>query len=284
DDTTTKTTRTTILIVLNTPIVPGKSPNFERLWHSSQVRICADGGANRLFHYDPAILPDLIKGDLDSLEDVIRQYYESKGVKVEQDPCQNTNDLDKALQVCQQQSSSSSSSDTTTLPQPPPRILIYGAFGGRFDQEMASFAALYKWSPLFDYQMLLYSEETCAFLIPSETNCEIRLPCYDEHVPVPAAVPTTSNTESKDGDNKPSAIAVLEGPTCGLIPLGCRCDSAVTSGLKWDLDGTMPLEFGGLVSSSNRVMKEVLTVKASHPLVFTAELQQHAWSSSTVVT
>ena len=65
---------------------------------------------------------------------------------------------------------------------------------------------------------------------------------------------------------------VGEGPTCGLIPIGCRVDSIKTSGLKWDLDGNMPLEFGGLVSSSNRIMEPVLTVESSQPVVFTAEI------------
>lgn len=76
---------------------------------------------------------------------------------------------------------------------------------------------------------------------------------------------------------------VAEGPTCGLIPVGCRCDSIVTSGLKWDSDGSMPMEFGGLVSSSNRIMEKVVTVKASHPIVFTAELQHLSRESLTVL-
>lgn len=131
--------RRTILIVLNTPIAPDASPSFEPLWHCSQTRICADGGANRLFHHNKDFIPDRIRGNLDSLDDAVKKYYESNGVSVEKDPCQDTNDLDKALQVClnvdidktelaEQQSISS------------PRISIYGGFGGRFDQEMASFA------------------------------------------------------------------------------------------------------------------------------------------------
>jgi thiamine pyrophosphokinase len=249
--------RQTILIVLNTPIAPDASPSFERLWHCSQTRICADGGANRLFHYNKDYIPDRIRGDLDSLDDATKRHYESKGVSVEMDPCQDTNDLDKALQVCL-----NVDIDKTELAKqqsvPSSRIFIYGGFGGRFDQEMASFAALYKWAHQFDHQMFLYSEETCAWLIPSGITCEIQLPCYGRHEPT-------------NIDN--STPLVVEGPTCGLIPLGCRCDSIVTSGLKWDLDGNMPMEFGGLVSSSNHIMEKVVTVKASHPIVFTAELQ-----------
>jgi len=230
----------TALIVLNYPI-PNQSPLLDHLWKTSGTRIAADGGANRLYQYSKDLIPDRIRGDLDSLSPSVRSFYENQQVSVEQDFCQDTNDLDKALQVLVQED------DSTTVD----RVIIYGAFGGRFDQEMASFAALYKWAKFFGGQLYLYSDETCAFLIPANTECEIRLPFYDDcHQSQPLG----------------------EGPTCGLIPLGCRCESIVTSGLKWDLDGSMPLEFGGLVSSSNRVMESSVKVVSSHPIVFTAEL------------
>jgi thiamine pyrophosphokinase len=236
----------TALIILNYPI-PSKSLLLKHLWKTSSTRIAADGGANRLYEYSKELIPDRIRGDLDSLDASVRAYYESQSVSVEQDFCQDTNDLDKALQILVSDDKDSS----TTVD----RVVIYGAFGGRFDQEMASFAALYKWAPNFNGQLYLYSDETCAFLIPANKDCEIRLPFYG----------TTHNVEKLERD-------IGEGPTCGLIPLGCRCESIVTSGLKWDLDGTMPLEFGGLVSSSNHIMEPTVKVFASHPLIFTAEL------------
>ena len=39
---------------------------------------------------------------------------------------------------------------------------------------------------------------------------------------------------------------LLEGLTCGLLPIGGRVDSVTTTGLKWDLT-SQALEFGGLV-------------------------------------
>lgn len=243
-----KATTTTTLIILNYPIPPN-SFLLRHLWDTSNNRIAADGGANRLYEFSKDLIPDRIRGDLDSLDPTVRAYYEDQNVSVEQDFCQDTNDLDKALQVLVD---GNSSSDETIHH----RVVIYGAFGGRFDQEMASFAALYKWAPLFRGQVYLYSDETCAFLIPAKRHCEIRFPLYDRH--------TLEQHEPK--------LDIGEGPTCGLIPLGCPCASVVTSGLKWDLDGSLPLEFGGLVSTSNRIMKPSVEVFASHPLVFTAEL------------
>jgi thiamine pyrophosphokinase len=242
----------TALIVLNYPI-PSRSLLLDHLWKTSSTRIAADGGANRLYQYSKELIPDKIRGDLDSLDPSVRAYYEKQRVSVEQDFCQDTNDLDKALQALVTDDSSSNVDN----------VVIFGAFGGRFDQEMASFAALYKWAPLFHGQLYLYSDETCAFLIPANQECEIRLPYYGA---------TPKKHSENDDEPTNDTIEIGEGPTCGLIPLGCRCDSIVTKGLKWDLDGTTPLEFGGLVSSSNRVMEPMVKVLASHPVVFTAEL------------
>mmetsp|Transcript_27869 Transcript_27869/g.75819 ORF Transcript_27869/g.75819 Transcript_27869/m.75819 type:complete len:351 (-) Transcript_27869:566-1618(-) len=255
-----RTASRTALVILNYRI-PNKSLLLEHLWKTSNTRIAADGGANRLYEYSKELIPDRIRGDLDSLNPTVRAYYESQNVSVEQDFCQNSNDLDKALQVLVEENKNADDTNHET-PSPSPsfdRVVIYGAFGGRFDQEMASFVALYKWAPRFNGQMYLYSDETCAFLIPAQKECEIFLPFYDIQAP-----------DSVDGNNVPHEIG--EGPTCGLIPLGCPCESIVTSGLQWDLDGSIPLEFGGLVSTSNRVMKPIVKIFASHPVVFTAEL------------
>ena len=258
----------TALIILNSPISNPPSQLFQRLWDLSSVHICADGGANRLYEAtafrdvdgdDGAddddrknkYIPDRIRGDLDSLQPHVRDFYASLGTQIERDKCQDTNDLDKTLQVCNNVSS---------------RVLVYGAFGGRFDQEMASIQAMYKWSKTFDNQLYLYTDETCAFLIPANTRCGIRMPYYNDHKP------SNGETNGDDTTERTSTKFVGEGPTCGLIPIGCRCDSIKTQGFKWDLDGSVPLEFGGLVSTSNRLMEPVVIVEASHPIVFTAEI------------
>ena len=67
-------------------------------------------------------------------------YYKEQGSRIEQDPDQNTNDLDKCLQAikdkflndCNQGCNDSDDEIHTKL-----QVFVYGAFGGRFDQEMA---------------------------------------------------------------------------------------------------------------------------------------------------
>jgi len=247
----------TVLVILNSPIQKPPSLLFQRLWESSLFRICADGGANRL--YDSGMkekyIPDAIRGDLDSLRPDVRAYYEERGTSVQEDCDQNTNDLDKALQLVHSRREeiwSTSSSDSNR------RVCVYGAFGGRFDQEMGCIQALFTWSEMFRHKLFLFDDNTCAFLLPDVIENQIRLPFYGE---------SPANEEEDAPDD-----LVGEGPTCGLIPIGHRCEFVRTSGLKWNLDGSTALEFGEMVSTSNRAMEEVITVQASHPLVFTAEM------------
>lgn len=203
-----------------------------------------------MYKANPDLVPSLVRGDLDSLNPKVRAHYESKGVSVERNSCQESNDLDKSL------SSLIESGETFT------RVIVYGAFGGRFDQEMGCIQALYKWSARFQYRMVLFDDVTTAFLMPAGVRNEIRIPFYGD----------MDSSNSDNDDNNTQTQQLGEGPTCGLIPIGCKCDKIVTTGFKWDLDGTMPMEFGGLVSTSNHVSEEVVTVEASHALIFTAEV------------
>jgi len=262
----------TAMVILNAPIIAQPlSPLFARLWKSTNFHVCADGGANRLRHAITEsgdvdhYIPNVITGDLDSLTDETRKYYEEKGVQIVQIIDQDRNDLDKALSSVLEHYKDSRSI----------RCVVYGAFGGRFDQEMASFQALYKWHG--KVEMYLYDDSTMAFLLPGGCENHIQL----------ALLPTKN--ESADTTSEED-VAVSEGPICGLIPLGCAVDSVTTTGLQWNLNHETT-QFGGLVSTSNRIVVPelpaaaktlaVVTVKCSQPLVFTAEVHSRsasAWS------
>lgn len=237
----------TALVVLNSPIHSPPSPLFTKLWNMASFRVCADGGANRLFDATNGTdyVPDLIRGDLDSLRDDVKKHYVGKGTRIEVDPRQDNNDLDKCLHVI--------SNEWLDLNRDNYRVCIYGAFGGRFDQEMGSIQALYVWRDVFQNRISLYDDRTCAFLLSSEVVNKIRLPFYGE-------------------DKEFTFVNIGDGPTCGLIPIANRCKSIKTTGLKWNLNNETPLEFGGLVSTSNRIMEPLVTVVASDPVVFTAEV------------
>ena len=147
------------------------------------------------------------------------------------------------------------------------RTFIYGGFGGRFDQEMGVINTLFVWGNKQSFQqttLAVYNEETCAFVLPE-------IPIKSEIlIRYPAGESTLNN--DNDDDVESDTLVVGEGPTCGLIPIQGRCDKVITTGLKWNLEGDQPMEFGGLVSSSNRVMNEVVTVETSSPMLFTTEM------------
>ncbi|KAI6007960.1 thiamine pyrophosphokinase [Pisolithus marmoratus] len=95
------------LIILNQPF----SRNLlDILWKACSWHCCADGGANPLYdllpddlrcwwtRHDCRYVPDLVKGDLDSLRADVWDYYMSKGVSVVQDHDQNSTDLMKCVQ------------------------------------------------------------------------------------------------------------------------------------------------------------------------------------------
>eukprot|EP00985_Skeletonema_marinoi_P004800 scaffold2080_cov124-Skeletonema_marinoi.AAC.6 len=287
-------TNSAALIILNTPIKSTANSSlpdvFRVLWKSTSFHVCADGGANRLYDAtigpsssgddiddNDALVPDLITGDLDSIRSDVRSYYEKKGVPIVCVEDQNYHDLDKSLMAVEKwieklttTSSSSSSSSSNGDNESngfnqSSQAFIYGGFGGRFDQEMACINTLYSWGQKEAFQqtqMSIFDEETGVILLPEapiSNEILIRFPDIEED----------DDNESRE---KSDQVEVGEGPTCGLIPIGARCERVYTSGLKWNLDGDMPLEFGGLVSSSNRIVDKVVTVKTSSPLLFSFEI------------
>jgi thiamine pyrophosphokinase len=175
--------------------------------------------------------PDIIAGDLDSIHPHVREDYEAAGSVVLQDKDENRHDLDKALDVVL--SKDESPADVT--------VLVLGAFGGRFDHEVAALQVLYRHSATFG-RLLLVGNETLA---------ELLLPGEHEIVP------------NKD---------VEHGGHCGLLPIGVPVASITTTGLRWNLSAHS-LSFGerGLVSSSNIIDDNVIRVHTSDPVVWTTE-------------
>uniref|UniRef100_A0ACD5XH94 Uncharacterized protein n=1 Tax=Avena sativa TaxID=4498 RepID=A0ACD5XH94_AVESA len=218
------------------------------LWTRAQLRVCADGGANRVFDGMPELLPgedpeevrhrykpDAIKGDMDSIRPEVKEYYSNLGAQiVDESHDQDTTDLHKCISFIIRNPPGPDNSDLC--------ILVLGALGGRFDHEMGNINVLYRFSSI---RIILLSDDSSIFLLPRTHSHEIRV--------------------------DPS----IEGPHCGLIPMGAPSSSSTTTGLRWNLDNTS-MSYGGLVSTSNIVDGEKVTVTSDTDLIWTISLRNHA--------
>lgn len=120
--------------------------------------------------------------------------------------------------------------------------VVLGGYGGRMDQTLGNLNTLYSWS---EGGHAIYWLET--------TNVVLSLGAGKHHINIDAS---------------------REGPKCGLIPIGKPVTCVSTGGLKWNLNA-QELAFGkdGLVSSSNEIVEQVITVETSSPLLWTCELR-----------
>ena len=200
------------------------------LWpRCAAYRVAADGAANSLLRALPALTPDAVVGDFDSLRASTGAVYAARGAVLRHEPSQEAGDLTKALEAVEAAAAAAAAAASAASPggggggggkEERWRVIVWGGFGGRFDSEMSNVAALYaeRWARAFAGLVLLGEHGAAQLLCAGRHELAITTP--------------------------------VEGPLCGLIPLGAPCAAATTTGLHWDLRRD-PLAFGGLVSTSN---------------------------------
>lgn len=224
------------LVLLNWSL---PTPALNKLWDMSDFKVCADGGANRLYdHAGPSqsnlMHPNLILGDLDSLRDDVKSYYQQKQVPLlDLSHDQDSTDLDKCLAYLQANVIGPPSPQDLEI-EDQPLILVLGAFGGRIDHTISNLNALYQFRHL---NIVLWGEGNLVRLIrgPGEILIEPEL-----------------DIEARGG--------------CGLVCLGEPC-LASSRGLKWDLKDTR-LSIGGLLSTCNKILGKEVWVKTDKDLLW----------------
>ncbi|KAI3948614.1 hypothetical protein MKW98_027680 [Papaver atlanticum] len=234
--------KTYALILLNQPL-----PKFTPLlWNHAKLCLCADGGANRVFDEMPLLLPQ---------EDplLVRNRYKPHVIKGDMDSIR-TEVKDFYANLGSQIVDESQDQDTTdlhkcvsfiwdTIPVADKSdlcILVAGALGGRFDHEIGNINVLCNFSNI---RIVLISDDCLIQLLPKTHRHEINI------------------------------LSSLEGPHCGLIPVATASAKATTSGLRWDLDNT-EMKFGGLISTSNIVMQEKITVQSDSDILWTISIRK----------
>ena len=214
---------------------------------SAAVRICADGGANRVYAGLPVAvrsseLPHCIVGDLDSASPDVMEYYGKLGVDIVRQADQHSTDLHKAIAQLARLLSLSGGLDVR-------HVVVYGAFGGRFDQLISNLVTLHSHRRHLpaDVQMLLLSEGNLAQLVPA-----------GQHV--------IAGHAAFEG----------EGKHCGLMALHGDVRGVWTSGLTWELTG-QTLGWDAIQSTSNVIRSKdaQVTIGIEHgQLVWTTEFSR----------
>ncbi|KAF5455234.1 hypothetical protein F2P56_024833 [Juglans regia] len=230
------------LVLLNQRI-----PKFTPLlWEHAQLRLCADGGANRLYDEMPLLFPredavhvrnrykpDVIKGDMDSIRTEVLDFYANLGTEtLDESQDQDTTDLHKCISYLLDITPDINKSNLC--------ILVAGALGGRFDHEIGNINILCRFSSM---RIILLSDDCLIHLLPKTHHHEIHIQ------------------------------SSVEGPHCGLIPIGMPSGSTTTTGLRWDLIDR-EMKFGGLISTSNIVKEEKITVRSDSDLLWTISIKK----------
>lgn len=213
--------------------------------------MCADGGANRVYDEMPDLFPDedasairnrykpeAIRGDMDSIRPEVMDFYRTLGTKI----LDESHDQDTTdLHKCVSYIRDS----TPELNNSNLCVLVAGALGGRFDHEIGNINVLCRFS---DTRIILISDDCQIQLLP-------RTHCHEIHI-----------------------LSSVEGPHCGLIPIGMPSKSTTTTGLKWDLADT-EMKFGGLISTSNIAKEETVTVRSDSDLLWTISIKKPGFAS-----
>lgn len=242
------------LLILNQPIAHFAA--FARLWSHTEYRICADGGANRLYDMfngdlehqrskyvghpskhtvllgaNSRQLPNLIHGDLDSLRDDVRTYYTAQGVQVSKDPDQYSTDFGKTMQKISSQ----------TRPVAQRDVLILGTLAGRVDQGLGLLNEMIREETKYsNLRLWLFSESNVSFILRSGENA------------IRGLLSSGLFTEN-----------------VGIIPVyGPAVIS--TAGLEWDVK-EWDTQMGGQVSTSNHVKADDICIETNAPVLFTIE-------------
>lgn len=231
--------QTAALIILNSPLHDYRY--FRTIYDHACFRVCADGGANRLykllcatFDHGPESLraapPDLIHGDLDSLGDNVRRHYEDIGVEVSKDPDQYSTDFGKCVKK------------VLEIKRDVRDVLVLGSLGGRVDQGLGLLHELYREQTIrhSGVRFWLFSESSVSTVLRPGT--------------------TVINTSVAEG---------LITRNIGILPVYGPA-VITTEGLEWDVKD-WPTAMGEQVSTSNHIMTDRITITTDRDVLFTVE-------------
>ena len=145
------------LIICDGELNKGLLNRFLKQNESPHLKIIScDGASNFLCRYK--IIPDYIIGDFDAVKATVLKYYKAKGVSIKKIRNQNTNDLEKALNLA--------------LSKKLKKIFIIGATGKRLDHIINNLSVIKRYSLKADIKF--YDKTFEIFFLNKSTEFEYR--------------------------------------------------------------------------------------------------------------
>lgn len=146
---------------------------MDKLVSENTVCFCADGGANFAFKYGK--MPEMIVGDLDSIEKGVLEYYEKKNVLMKKFPKdKDFTDFELILKEINKISENKNFVE---------KIFVVGGLGKRIDMSLSNLFITEKYKNLVflqENEEIFYAEKS--FVLKNKKECEFSIIPISEKV------------------------------------------------------------------------------------------------------
>ena len=146
---------------------------MDRLVSEETICFCADGGANFAFQYGK--VPEMIIGDLDSIEKKVLEYYKSKNVLIKKFPKdKDFTDFELILKEINKISENKNFVE---------KIFVVGGLGKRIDMTLSNLFIMEKYKNLVflqENEEIFYAEKS--FVLKNKKDCEFSIIPISEKV------------------------------------------------------------------------------------------------------
>lgn len=146
---------------------------MDRLVSEETICFCADGGTNFAFQYGK--VPEMIIGDLDSIEKKVLEYYKSKNILIKKFPKdKDFTDFELILKEINKISENKNFVE---------KIFVVGGLGKRIDMTLSNLFIMEKYKNLVflqENEEIFYAEKS--FVLKNKKECEFSIIPISEKV------------------------------------------------------------------------------------------------------
>jgi thiamine pyrophosphokinase len=129
---------------------------------TAAIRVAVDGGANYLPR-DHKFKPDIIAGDLDSIEKESLEFFQKIGTRIIHTPDQDQTDFTKAVQKVIDEKDSSIE-----------YVIAFSSIGGRPDHVLSNFHTLFLFIKMIPV-IILDNGVSISFALDAVSDCQMDL-------------------------------------------------------------------------------------------------------------